>query len=172
MSKSGLILRFRDLVTDPGGTIAEHRALIRSQGATWWGWMKRPSEGVPREFFCRINRLIDAEGCTEVFLFDSGNDTMYLSSLIGLAVAPDNTKLGSPEPERTPEYYNRGRYEAWFCFDSISDFAPNPEFAILFESFPTKPHVSSLLAEVGRPFVLRNLKGHDVTLWAISMRRQ
>ena len=36
-----VVLRFRDLVTEPGGTIDEHRRLIAAHGSAWWGWWMR-----------------------------------------------------------------------------------------------------------------------------------
>src|ERR1035437_7151321 len=93
MSSKSVVLRFRDLVSDVGGTISEHRSLIRSHDYTWWGWMMRPQEKVPRVLLCELRRVIDAKGNAEIFLFDTGIIQLYRCGLSRLAVAPNGTKI-------------------------------------------------------------------------------
>ena len=38
MSRVGIMLRFRDLVTEPRGNSAEHRRLMNELGFAWWGF--------------------------------------------------------------------------------------------------------------------------------------
>src|SRR2546423_984034 len=131
-----VILRFRDLVTDLGGTVAEHRSIMRSFREAWWGWMMRPQEHVPRSEFCELKKEIEKSGGVDMFLFDTGRPlALFRCNLAGIAVAPKGTRIGSPEPEKTPEYYNRGRYPAWFRLTSIDD-ASLDDLSLRFDSFP------------------------------------
>src|ERR1041385_5041989 len=107
-----LLLRFRDLVTEPGGNIAEHRRIIRQRGYAWWGWWARQREKVPRTVFEQLFPSGDAE--RDVLLFDSGMMRMYRTTVGKVVVAPSHLGVNSPDFEATPEYYVRGRYPAWF----------------------------------------------------------
>src|SRR5213594_1380199 len=74
-ARYALMLRFRDLVTEPGGNIAEHRRIIRQRGYAWWGWWARQREQVPRRV---LEELFPSESTpTEILLFDSGMMRMY-----------------------------------------------------------------------------------------------
>ena len=166
-----VILRFRDLVTEPGGTIAEHRSILRSFGEVWWGWMMRPQEHVPRVDFCELRREIEKAGFIDLFLFDTGSkehDALYRCELNGIAIAPKGTRIGSPEPEKTPEYYNRGRYPGWFRVKSIKEETFG-NLSLRFHSFPTNFRDKALLDEIVDEPVqsLESLRHHDVTLWIV-----
>ena len=54
---ASIILRFRDLVTQPGATILEHRAIIKNRGSTWWGWWNKAYERVPVDVFRHLEHL-------------------------------------------------------------------------------------------------------------------
>jgi hypothetical protein len=166
-----IILRFRDLVTDVGGTIAEHRSILRSFGEVWWGWMMRPQEHVPRMEFCELKTEMERSGFANIFLFDTGSpehDALYRCKLSGIAVAPKGTRIGSPEPEKTPEYYNRGRYPGWFRLNSIEN-ATFGKLKLRFHSFPTNLRDRAILKEMIDDPVesLEALRHQDVTLWVV-----
>jgi hypothetical protein len=163
-----IILRFRDLVTEPGDTVLEHQAIIRSYNEVWWGWMKRRAETVPRRFLGDNLDVIGREGHIDIFLLDMDLYRMYRCSLVGMAVAPAGTRIGSPEPEKTPEYYNRGRYPAWFLLTSIDELRELPK--MFYHSFPTSPEQATLSSlhgtEIPHVSYLRNI---DVTLWVVRV---
>jgi hypothetical protein len=114
-SRYALMLRFRDLVTEPGGNIAEHRRLIRQRGHVWWGWWARNQEAVPRTIFAQM--FAPENEAAEVVLFDTGLMRFYRTTCTRVVVAPSHTGVNSPEFEATPDYYVRGRYPAWFRFE-------------------------------------------------------
>lgn len=110
-----IVLRFRDMVTEVGETIAEHRKIFRQFGHVWWGWWYRQSEYVPRNvlegMFAKTN-----SPSVQVLLFDSGSLDVYATRASRVVVAPSIVGINSPEYHATPEYYLRGRYPAWFRF--------------------------------------------------------
>jgi hypothetical protein len=162
-----MVLRFRDLVTDQGETISEHNAIITSEGAAWWGWMSRSEEDVPRDYFGDLLDQVVQHRSAYIYLFDTDASKFYEARLKSIAVAPPWTRIGSPEPEKTPEYYNRGRYPAWFKIDRITS-ARFPH--MIYDSFPTRSSDPSLKAWVGKsvqsPELMKQL---HVTLWSISV---
>lgn len=168
--KRRMILRFRDLVTEVGGTIAEHRSILRSFDEVWWGWMMRPQENVPRAWFCEARKEIDSGGAVELFLFDTGSqrqdEALYRCRLSRIAVAPKGTRIGSPEPEKTPEYYNRGRYPAWFQLKTIEGLQFG-KIRLYYDSFPSSP--TDMLAALRDTPVdsLEALRHCDVTMWVV-----
>lgn len=108
-----IILRFRDLVTESGGTVAEHRRIIRLRGYVWWGWWYRQAEHIPKGV---LRELFPSESAVRmpILLFDSGALEIYCSYVTKIAAAPSIVGINSPEFEATPEYYVRGRYPLWF----------------------------------------------------------
>ena len=106
------MLRFRDLVTEPSGTIAEHRRIIHHRGFAWWGWWSRQWEIVPRSVLSEL--FPNGTDPARVLLFDSGTMRVYESVATKVVVAPTNLGVQSPDLEATPDYYARGRYPAWF----------------------------------------------------------
>lgn len=160
-----LILRFRDLITDAGGTIAEHQSLLTSYKAVWWGWMMRQTELVPRKCLCEQNGFLRQNGSLEILLFDTGAETLYRCRMTKMAVAPAGMRI------RSPEYYNRGRYPAWFCFTKIDteDFVRN---SLFLDDLPTlrnrTTHASFINESISDLQLLRSM---DVTLWIVRERR-
>ena len=160
---ANIVLRFRDLVTEAGDTIAEHQSIIRTYHGTWWGWMGRKREPTPRLFLGKNADIIERNTHVPAFVFDSDLLKLYLCKLAEIAVAPSDTKIGSPEPERTPEYYNRGRYPAWFLFTDIKEIS----FPVMYyDSFPTAPGQLEGLINMQVPDASQ-LRDTPVTLWAI-----
>jgi len=109
-----LVLRFRDLVTVPGGTIDLHRAQISADGAVWWGWWKKSGEAAPETGIRSI------PNATKLLLFDSGHHRLYWASYNGIAVSRGKA-VPSPTPGQTPAYYRDQKYEAWFRLTQIED---------------------------------------------------
>lgn len=162
---ASIVLRFRDLVTEPGDTIAEHQSIIRTYHATWWGWMGRKREPAPRHFLGKNVDIIERDGHVAAYVFDSDLLKLYLCELAGIAVAPSGTRISSPEPEKTPEYYSRGRYPAWFLFRNIKEI-PFP--VMYYDSFPTAPEQLGLTGLINTQVPDEgHLRDVPVTLWAI-----
>jgi len=116
---TSMILRFRDLAGPIGSTIERHRVIAEDGQGVWWAWWSKPNEHVPREFFAQLKGRIAAAGHAEVFLADSGRYLFYRARLVEIKEAPTEDPIGSPNPDRTPEYYRTTPYKAWFRFASI-----------------------------------------------------
>jgi hypothetical protein len=164
---ASIILRFRDLVSEPGETITEHQSICRVYGHTWWGWMKRDGETVPRTFLGDALNQIEADMPRPAYLWDTDRLKFYECRLIRIAVAPGETRIGSPEPEKTPEYYNRGRYAGWFLLSNIVEQSiPRMKY----HSFPTVPnehrHAHLIGSDVGGHL---HAEAGDVTLWVVMI---
>jgi hypothetical protein len=163
-----MILRFRDLVTEEGGTVAEHRSILKSHGEVWWGWWMRQYETPPREFFAELLQQIDNDGPVVSYLFNTGQGKLFSTLVAAVKVAPPGTTIGPPEPERTPEYYARGRYPAWFLLRSIDD-NPFGESQFLYHSFPSRPEMHDAYKQfIDQPVrSLHDLRQIDVTIWVV-----
>jgi hypothetical protein len=165
-----IILRFRDLVTEVGGTIAEHQALLQSQGQVWWGWWMRQHEILPRQLFADLLDAIEQQGPIEAFVLDTGTDSLYSCRISDIRVSPTKSGIGSPDPDRSPEYYNRGRYPAWFLLTSLSEVAFDT-LRIILESLPTKPGTDEAYPDMLHQPVpsLEKLRNMDATLWLVKL---
>jgi 3',5'-cyclic AMP phosphodiesterase CpdA len=113
-----LALRFRDLA---GPTINEHRTMIDQHGYVWWGWWSKPGEEVPRNIFADFRDRISTQGYVEWLLIDSGSHLVYRARVTGIEYSQGSDPLPSPEPERTPAYYARQEYRAWFRMTAIEE---------------------------------------------------
>lgn len=162
--QNAILLKFRDMVTEPGGTIAEHRERITETGHAWWGWWSHQKERVPREILQdRDRRSQDLSEGTTAILFDSGTGALYAARTRGIVVAPvASTGVQPPSYENTPSYYHRGRYQAWFKFDAIE--GPLGAGRLFIRSFPTMDELESSHSQVGEASLDR-LRGGRVTLW-------
>jgi hypothetical protein len=120
-----MFLRFRDLVTEPGGTIETHAEVIDKEKHVWWGWWSKAGERIPDEMF----RLLKAKakgGPLDVYLFDSGRNQVHRATLADIRWEVDHSRAGSPEVEKTPRYYSDQKYLAWFKFIEITRTPENP----------------------------------------------
>ena len=160
-----LLLRFRDLVTEPGGNIAEHRRIIRQRGYAWWGWWSRQREAVPRIVFEQL--FAPAVVPTSIFLFDSGMMRIYKTTSQKAVIAPSHLGVNSPEYDATPEYYVRGRYPAWFRLDS--DILPVDATSVIVAARPTlDADFESLKADLPLlKFDFDALRDDGATLWVV-----
>jgi hypothetical protein len=115
---SAIILRFRDLVTAPGGTIAQHAEIAQRKGAVWWGWWNKSGERVAHETFGAFKSKPGS-----VLLFDSGRSTLWRAVLGDIRWDTSGDTIPSPDPDATPEYYKSQNYRMWFQFKSIEQVA-------------------------------------------------
>lgn len=165
-----LVLRFRDLVTEPGGTIYEHRRIIEAMGYVWWGWWMRQYEIPPSALFEQIYETIRGGVEPEAYLFDSGRAQLHQCRVSDIRVAPEDT-IGPPELEAAPHYYQRGSYPAWFKLSRIdAQWQTDVPEGWRFSSFPSNAsgdHHSDL---VGTPVEsLDQVRSSDATLWVMSI---
>jgi hypothetical protein len=115
---SSIILRFRDLGTVPGATIAEHQKIIDARKFVWWGWWSRRSERIPESSFRAINARAE-KGPLDIFLFDSGQDGLHRAKLMRVEWDKELKLIDSPDPAATPGYYSNRPYYAWFKLTEI-----------------------------------------------------
>lgn len=117
---STLLLRFRDLVTEPGQAIEFHRDLCLARGHSWWGWWNRSGETVPYKLFVGLKaQAVRNDGLT-IYLFNSGTAEFFEATCgdIHFDIRPLSA-VASPDPESTPAYYRDQKYLAWFSLTSI-----------------------------------------------------
>jgi predicted phosphodiesterase len=116
-----LVLRFRDLVTPPDGTISIHKKIIEDSNHVHWGWWCKAGEKCPSKF-TEYQELL-AAGPQEILLFDSGQNKLFRATLVDIKF--DNAPLGRncPEPELTPSYYRERSFKAWFKLNAIEEVA-------------------------------------------------
>lgn len=118
------ILRFRDLVTDDGGTIARHKEIIDSKGYVWWGWWKKAQQEKTPDEFSLLGSSAKESGLV-VYLLDSGQKKLYKANCDEII---SSTKTPSTPPENaefTPEYYKTKELFAWFRLSKIEEVAPS-----------------------------------------------
>jgi len=119
-----IALRFRDLV---GATIPGHRGCIEDKGSAWWAWWSKPEERIPRDLLAALTSRLEQGEDVELFLVDSGLKQVYRARLVSISFAQGNSRLPSPDAERTPAYYKDQDYLVWFEFSEIRD--PDPATA-------------------------------------------
>jgi hypothetical protein len=112
-----MVLRFRDLVTAPGGTIEEHQKVIQTEGFAWWGWWNKAGERIPDDVFRHLNEIASTTTLT-LYLFDSGRSLIYRAICSDIRWKTDHVPFGAPEGI-TPDYYKTSVYRAWFKFRDI-----------------------------------------------------
>lgn len=167
-----IVLRFRDLVTEEGGTVSEHRDMINARGFAWWGWWMRQYETPPRDLFAQLRMTLDAGTEPTGFLFDTGRGRVFSCRFADLRVAPPGMTIGPPDLAASPDYYQRGRYPAWFKLTAIDD----ADFAALswrYAAFPSNPEHPANADVVGQPVIsLDDMRNTDTTLWVVEQEER
>jgi hypothetical protein len=161
-----IILRFRDLTVEDGGTITEHLRLLKRFDMVWWGWWMKQWEVAPRLLFQEIEQLIETKGPVTGYLFNAGASKLYRVKISDIRVAPQGDRISTPDPEKSPAYYHRGNYPAWFLLQSI-DEVPFSSVRFIYESFPTRPEYNPLQFMNVPVGSLEQLRSIDVTLWVV-----
>jgi len=166
---NSIVLRFRDLITEEDGTINDHLSLISMFGEAWWGWWMKQDETPPLELFRYLAEIIDKEGFVTAYLFQTGLLKFYQTKIIKILVAPPKNKIGTPNPEKSPSYYHRGRYPAWFLLKEISEVDFH-SLKLKYMDFPTRPekHENYQKYKSQKIDSLNELKEFDVTLWCVN----
>lgn len=160
----GILLRFRDLVTEPGGNIEQHRRIIDELGFAWWGWWARSHEKVPKE---ELADLVEGRTHFPAILFDSGMMKFYYSKCSKIAVAPGDAGIASPDFRATPHYYVRGSYPAWFKLYEDIKVVDRSSFKVT-----GRPTISETKSDEkqseSRPLDIVSLRDERPTLWLID----
>ena len=120
-----MILRFRDLSTDTGQTIATHSAIIHDKGSVWWGWWKKQGEKIPWALFQTFARAAPFE----IYLFDTGTLSLYKTVLLDIIWDSKGSFIAdSPDANLTPDYYGKSTYLTWFRFKQIKPVSNGAAF--------------------------------------------
>lgn len=164
-----IVFRFRDLVTEPGGTIQEHRRVLGVHGSVWWGWWMRQYESSPTDVFAAFAKALENGTEPMVYLFDTGQTLLYAARLIDVRVALPGDTIGPPDLATAPDYYQRGSYPAWLRLASIEDAALEDQRWAL-GRFPTRPDDDPGDATGRAIESLEELRQTDATMWAIRER--
>ncbi|HEY2738429.1 MAG TPA: hypothetical protein VGK45_08490, partial [Thermoanaerobaculia bacterium] len=115
-----LVLRFRDLVTQPGATIASHQEKIQEHGFVWWGWWNKAGETIPDDVFRELHKQATSTEGLSLFLLDSGRHELYTAIATEIYWSPVRARIPSRDKEATPSYYSHQEYLAWFRLTQIS----------------------------------------------------
>lgn len=163
-----IVLRFRDLVTEQGGTISEHGKILRNRGYVWWGWWRRQSELVPRNVLADL--FPDEEGVEiPIVLFDSGALELSISHSSRVVMAP-GTGIRTPEADATPEYAARAPYPLWFRLER--DISAMDTKSIRIVARPTLSAADDRLPRdpsAGEDVGMADLRDDRPTLWLAQL---
>jgi len=167
-----VILRFRDMTVEDGGTIEEHTSLLTRYSQVWWGWWMRKHETPPRSLFKELSHEIERESGVPGFWFDVGRMMLYHGNMVDIAVAPPGRKLSSPDPQKSPSYYHRGEYPAWFLLNALEEVKFS-DYEFQYFGFPSEPEQEETRKHmINLPVPsLEQLKKFDVTLWVVKFQK-
>ena len=113
-----LVLRFRDLATEPGETIESHAAICSAQGRVWWGWWHKARESVAARAFEAINKHA-VKGDLDVYLLNAHEKVVYRAKLSQVRWQGDLQPFATPDTSLTPSYYVGRRCKAWFLLTKL-----------------------------------------------------
>jgi hypothetical protein len=170
-----IILRFRDLRTAPGGTLSAHAQTIQENGFTWWGWWRRPYEGLATDFLWQIS-----DRCPlTILLLDTGSlgdaFRLHRAVLDGIEITPTGSDIPSPDVAATPSYYNDLRLSAWFKLSQIKLPPETGITSIRLLDLPTWPDKNDPELTTYRNMIVTSqvqLRRFDVTLWHAEIELQ
>ena len=113
-----LVLRFRDLATDPGETIDRHHDICAREGRVWWGWWHKAREHVPVAAFAHINERAKGDGL-DIYLLNAHERRVHRARLLKIHWKDDLEPFTSPFPWFTPGYYRGRRCKVWFELSKV-----------------------------------------------------
>ena len=121
MATPSLILRFRDVIFGID-TIQEHKAVIDSEGAVWWGWWKKDTEPDQDEI---VEKYGKKNGT--VILMDRSTKRSFLAEYIKIV----NTAETIIDNSRIPAYYRNqsSKIKIWFLLKKINSTGFNDSLA-------------------------------------------
>jgi len=170
-----VILRFRDLTTGLGETIADHQHIAKTKGSVWWGWWHKYGEAIPDAAFRTLAKRAKTKAGLPVFLFDSGSLKTYRCLCRDLKWDPLHQKITTPDKNLTPAYYDQKPCLAWF---SIVSFKEVSEQAIQKYSYERvdaffSENISRYQSFYGkRVYNFDELKQQERTIWFVRPFRE
>jgi predicted MPP superfamily phosphohydrolase len=112
------ILRFSDAENIP--TVGAHLEIISSKKFAWWGWWRKEKESPSLELLKKLQTEIKTHSPLQIGLVNrKGEESLYIAGCVDLRYAVDGSRISSPDPDLTPEYYRADAFPAWFKFESI-----------------------------------------------------
>lgn len=137
------ILRFSDAEKIP--TVGAHLEIISSKRTAWWGWWRKEKESPCLDVLRKLQAEIKVHTPLRMGLVNrKGDESFHVASCVELQYAPDGSKINSPDPDLTPEYYRSDMYPAWFKFQAI-DTVTRADFV---REFAVVPYLDPTLYEV------------------------
>lgn len=122
-----LVLRFSDSEAD---TVSEHlKVIARSRSAdagVYWAWWRPQDENTKLAELEAFRALLEA-GVVRVGLANTKEGKLYAAECVRVVFGANGSRIRSPEPRQTPQYYRSDRFPAWFKFTSIVALQ-QPEF--------------------------------------------
>ncbi|MFY9824209.1 MAG: metallophosphoesterase [Thermoanaerobaculia bacterium] len=115
-----LILRFRDLVTPSGDTIARHQDIAKEKGHVWWGWWNKAGETIPDEVFRSLLSSARSADGLPLFLVDSGSSRVFQATCKDILWSAAHERIPCPDLAATPSYYKDQAYFVWFKFSAVT----------------------------------------------------
>lgn len=124
---SAIVLRFRDKGENVEDTIQEHKEYLKSgESYVWWGWWAKGYEHPPFDYFkCIDQKIKNRDSEFKVFLLHTKTKKLYVGRCTDIRYS-DSPKDGdgaipSPDPDNTPQYYNKVIAKLWLKFTSIDE---------------------------------------------------
>jgi predicted MPP superfamily phosphohydrolase len=137
------ILRFSDAEKIP--TVGAHLEIINSKKFVWWAWWRKDKESPSLDVLRKLQGEIKVHTPLRIGLVNrKGEESFHVASCVDLQYAADGSKINSPDPDLTPEYYRADTYPAWFKFQAI-DTISRADFV---REFVVVPYLDPTLYEV------------------------
>lgn len=124
------ILRFGDAERS---TLEQHRSVIQTSGATWWGWWKKKTEAFAEPILNHLSK--DCERGPLYVGLVNRKDEQYAGAVCE-EIRFNCDGIASPEANLTPEYYRAQPFPAWFKFSKI-DVLSKTQFRTQFCDVPS-----------------------------------
>ena len=114
MDTPRLALRFRE-ITPNIDTISEHRKILKTEGAVWWGWWRKDIEPEYHELFAELAK---SEG-GDALLVDRETHRCFSAHYLRV-IASGTTEV---DEGRVPTYYRSEipNVSGWFLLNEIND---------------------------------------------------
>lgn len=115
-----ILLRFKSLGSP--NAIEEHRNIIATSGYTWAGWWAKPEEILPIEGMHLIDDVLNSSKKITLYMADTNKHCIYPCTVTEVKYSHDfETKIPSPQPDHTPQYYADNTLYIWFRITDIGD---------------------------------------------------
>ena len=110
------ILRFGDA---EASTVVEHNKIINDKQSVWWGWWKKQTETFPSDFLRYLREEARRKPIQVGLVKRKEEEELYFAVCNEVSFEDDASRIGSPDPILTPQYYRDEKCPAWFRFTQI-----------------------------------------------------